>query len=434
MATWIRNGRLADTITGRLEDRDLIVNGERIEKILPRGQFSGGGDSLEIIEADGMLVLPGLIDMHVHLREPGEEYKETIKTGCLTAVAGGFTAVACMPNTIPANDCRAVTEFILEQARRAALARVYPIAAITMGRKGTMLTEFGDLKAAGAVGLSDDGSPVGDSEIMRRALEYAHYYGLKVISHCEDLRLSVGGAMHEGEISTRIGLPGIASAAEEVMVHREICLCALTGCPVHIAHVSAAGSVELIRRAKEKGIPVTAETTPHYLTLDHSSVIGYDTSAKVNPPLRTRADVDALRKGLAEGVIDVIATDHAPHTPLEKEVEFDKAASGMIGLQSALPLVLALVDEGCLSLPQAVQKLTIAPAGILGVEGGHLKEGSPADIAVVDPDAKYVFSSDMILSKSKNSPFIGREMKGIAHLTMIGGRVVWQRKTSHPGG
>jgi len=433
LATWIRNGRLADTITGVFEEKDLIIEGKRIEKIIPRGQFSEGGESLDIIEADGMLVLPGLIDMHVHLREPGEEYKETIQTGCLAAVAGGFTAVACMPNTIPPNDCRSVTEFILEQAMRAGLARVYPIAAITMGRKGTVMAEFGDLKAAGAVGLSDDGSPVADSGIMRCALEYSRYYDLKVISHCEDLRLSEGGVMHEGEISTRIGLPGIPSAAEEVMVHRDICLSELTGCPVHIAHVSSAGSVELIRRAKDKGLPVTAETTPHYLTLDHSSVIGYDTSAKVNPPLRTREDVEAVRKGLAEGVIDVIVTDHAPHSSLEKELEFDKAASGMIGLQSALPLVLSLVDEGCLSLSQAVQKLTIAPARILGVEGGYMREGAPADLAIVDPDAKYLFSSDMILSKSRNTPFLGREMKGIAHLTMTGGRVVWQRKSSHPG-
>jgi len=433
LATWIRNGRLADTITGVFEEKDLIIEGKRIEKIIPRGQFSEGGESLDIIEADGMLVLPGLIDMHVHLREPGEEYKETIQTGCLAAVAGGFTAVACMPNTIPPNDCRSVTEFILEQAMRAGLARVYPIAAITMGRKGTVMAEFGDLKAAGAVGLSDDGSPVADSGIMRCALEYSRYYDLKVISHCEDLRLSEGGVMHEGEISTRIGLPGIPSAAEEVMVHRDICLSELTGCPVHIAHVSSAGSVELIRRAKDKGLPVTAETTPHYLTLDHSSVIGYDTSAKVNPPLRTREDVEAVRKGLAEGVIDVIVTDHAPHSSLEKELEFDKAASGMIGLQSALPLVLSLVDEGCLSLSRAVQKMTIAPARVLGVEGGYLREGSPADVTIVDTDARYVFSRDMILSKSRNTPFLGREMKGIAHLTMIGGRVVWQRKASHPG-
>jgi len=433
LATWIRNGRLADTITGVFEEKDLIIEGKRIEKIIPRGQFSEGGESLDIIEADGMLVLPGLIDMHVHLREPGEEYKETIQTGCLAAVAGGFTAVACMPNTIPPNDCRSVTEFILEQAMRAGLARVYPIAAITMGRKGTVMAEFGDLKAAGAVGLSDDGSPVANSEIMRCALEYSRYYDLKVISHCEDLRLSEGGVMHEGEISTRIGLPGIPSAAEEVMVHRDICLSELTGCPVHIAHVSSAGSVELIRRAKDKGLPVTAETTPHYLTLDHSSVIGYDTSAKVNPPLRTREDVEAVRKGLAEGVIDVIVTDHAPHSSLEKELEFDKAASGMIGLQSALPLVLSLVDEGCLSLSRAVQKMTIAPARVLSVEGGYLREGSPADVTIVDTDARYVFSRDMILSKSRNTPFLGREMKGIAHLTMIGGRVVWQRKASHPG-
>jgi len=428
LATWIRRGRLVDTLTGGIDECDLIIDGERIAKILPSGYFYDQGSDLKLIDASDMLVIPGMIDMHVHLREPGEEYKETVSTGCLAAVAGGFTAIACMPNTLPPNDCRAVTEFILEQARRAGSARVYPIAAITLARKGKVLTEFGDLKAAGAVGVSDDGSPVSDSEVMRRALEYAKYHGLRVISHCEDLKLSMDGVMHEGEVSTSIGLPGIPAAAEAVMVHRDICLSELTGCPVHIAHVSTEASVELIRRGKEKGIQVTAETAPHYFSLDHTAVIGYETCAKVNPPLRTPKDIQAIRKGLVEGVIDVIATDHAPHSPLEKELEFDKAASGMIGLQTALPLVLSLVREGVIGLVQAIEKLTISPARVLGVQGGYLKEGSIADLTIVDPDFRYIFSKDQIVSKSKNSPFIGREMTGNVYLTMTGGRVVWERK------
>jgi dihydroorotase len=432
LATWIRDGRVLDPLTDSLRELDVIVEGERIQALLPRGAFKGsGGDT--VFDASGRLVLPGLIDMHVHLREPGEEYKETVATGCLAAVAGGFTSVACMPNTNPANDCRAVTEFILEQARRAGTARVYPVAAITIGRKGAALTEFGDLKAAGAIAVSDDGAPVVDSEIMRRALQYASYHGLMVISHCEDIRLSEGGVMHEGEVSTRIGLPGIPAAAEAVMVQRDICLSELTGCPVHIAHVSTEVSIDMIRRAKEKGIRVSAETAPHYFTLDHSAVAGYNTAAKVNPPLRTPKDVLAVRKALAEGVIDVIATDHAPHSPLEKDLEFDRAAFGMIGLQSALPLVLELVETGVLTLSQAVEKLSAAPARILGIEGGVLKEGAPADLIIVDPHATYVFSEDMILSKSRNSPFIGRTMKGMVCLTMTGGKVVWRRETADPG-
>lgn len=432
MATWIRDGRVLDPLTGSLRELDVIVEGDKIKALLPKGVFKGSGDE-GVLDASGRLVLPGLIDMHVHLREPGEEYKETVASGCLAAVAGGFTSVACMPNTNPANDCRAVTEFILEQARRAGTARVYPVAAITMGRKGAALTEFGDLKAAGAIAVSDDGAPVADSEIMRRALQYASYHGLLVISHCEDMKLSEGGVMHEGEISTRIGLPGIPGAAEAVMVQRDICLSELTECPVHIAHVSTEASVDMIRRAKEKGIKVSAETAPHYFTLDHSAVVGYNTAAKVNPPLRTPRDVLAVRKALAEGVIDVIATDHAPHSPLEKDLEFDKAAFGMIGLQSALPLVLELVEQGVLSLAQAIEKLSSAPARILGIDGGVLKEGASADLILVDPHEPYVFSEDMILSKSRNSPFIGRSMKGMVCLTMTGGRVVWRRKTADPG-
>lgn len=428
MITWIRGGNLVDPVKGTVEQVDVIVENGKISRMLPPGVFQEEGPGISRIEASGRMVVPGLIDMHVHLREPGHEYKETIASGARAAAAGGYTAIACMPNTAPPNDCRAVTEFILEQAERAGWVRVYPIAAISKGQAGETLTDFGELKAAGAVGVSDDGFPVVNSELMRRALEYASFYGLRVISHCEDRGLSGNGVMHEGVVSTRIGLAGIPDASEDIMVYREIALSRLTGRPVHIAHVSTAGSVDLIRRAKKKGIRVTAETAPHYFTLDHRRVIGYDTLAKVNPPLRSPEDVEAIKAGLREGVIDAIATDHAPHSSLEKEVEFDRAAFGMIGLQTALPLTLQLVRDRVLGLAEAIGKLSWAGATILGVPGGRLVEGGNADLAVIDLDYEYPFEADRILSKSKNSPFIGEVLKGIAELTMVGGKVVWEKR------
>jgi dihydroorotase len=320
-----------------------------------------------------------------------------------------------------------VTEFILEQAKRAGLCRIYPVAAITMGQKGETLTEFGDLKEAGAVAVSDDGFPVANSAVMRRALEYAKYHGLTVISHSEDTNLSNSGVMHEGVVSTQIGLQGISAASEEIMVYREISLAELTGCPVHIAHVSTAGSVELISKAKERGVPVTAETAPHYFSLDHNAVKGYDTHTKMNPPLRTENDVQAIKKGLADDVIDVIATDHAPQSVLEKQLEFDKAAFGIIGLETALPLTLELVREGILGLADAVKKLSYNAANTLGIAGGRLVEGAEADLAIINPEHEYVLKEKDILSKSKNSPFIGKTLKGRNELTMIGGKVVWKR-------
>ncbi|MBN1276812.1 MAG: dihydroorotase [Deltaproteobacteria bacterium] len=432
MITLIKSGTLVDPVKGIVEKADLIIEDEKITGIFPPGAFKEKGAQITIVDAANRLIIPGLIDMHVHLREPGYEYKETIASGSRAAVAGGFTALACMPNTLPPNDCRSVTEFILEQGRKAGLAIVFPIAAITKGQKGEVLTEFGDIREAGAVAVSDDGFSVRNSELMRRALEYADFHGLKVISHCEDPSLSDGGVMHEGVVSTRIGLPGIPSACEEIMVYREISLSKLTGCPVHIAHVSTEGSVELIRRAKEKGLKVTAETAPHYFTLDHSAVVGYDTNAKVNPPLRTRRDVEAIRKGLAEGVIDVIATDHAPHNALQKEVEFDQAASGMIGLETALPLTLELVRDGVLGLPEAVGKLSCNAGLILGTGGGTLKEGDYADLAIVDPQYEYTLRKEAIVSKSWNTPFIGKTLKGKNEITMIKGKVVFPFKTSEP--
>lgn len=426
------NGELINTERLIIEKKDILIDGGYITGVFDRGALLPKKQDVQCIDVSGRYITPGLIDMHVHLREPGAEYKETIESGCLAAAAGGFTGIACMPNTEPVNDNSTVTEFILSQARKKGIVRVYPVASITVGRSGLSLTEFGELKKAGAVGLSDDGSPVKNSEIMRRALEYARYHKLVIISHCEDTDLSNGGHMHEGSVSARIGLKGIPSISEEIMVKREISLAEFTGCPVHIAHVSTEGSVHAIRQAKEKGIPVTAETAPHYFTLDHSAVERYDTNTKMNPPLRTPADIAAIKKGLQEGVIDVIATDHAPHHMLAKEVEFDQAAFGIIGLETALPLCLNLVREGVLTLPQMIKNMSLQPATILGIQGGIIKEGAKADLAVFDMDEEYILSTDDILSKSRNTPFIGAALKGRNILTMVEGKIVWSRDAKYP--
>ena len=429
MITLIKGGEVVNPHSGTVEERDVLIENGKVSRIFTKGALGKASAVSATIDAVGKMIIPGLVDIHTHLREPGFEYKETIATGAMAAAAGGYSAIACMPNTAPPNDCRSVTEFIIEQGKRAGGAAVYPIATISKGQKGESLVDFCELAAAGAVGVSDDGFPVVNSELMRRALEYAHYCGLTVISHCEDPNLSKGGVMHEGEISTRIGLPGISSASEDIFVYREISLARLTRCPVHMAHVSTGVSVELIRRAKEEGLPVTAETAPHYFTLDHESVVGYDTRYKVNPPLRTSEDVAEIKKGLADGVIDVIATDHAPHDSLEKEVEFDNAAFGMIGLQTALPLTLELVRDGVITLPDAIRKLSSNGAAILGIPGGEIKEGEGADLAIIDMDCEYGFEEKDILSKSKNSPFLGRMLKGRCDLTMVGGKIVYQRDT-----
>ena len=429
MITLIKGGEVVNPHSGTVEERDVLIENGKVSRIFPKGALGQASAVSATIDAVGKMIIPGLVDIHTHLREPGFEYKETIATGAMAAAAGGYSAIACMPNTAPPNDCRSVTEFIIEQGKRAVGAAVYPVATISKGQKGESLVDFCELAAAGAVGVSDDGFPVVNSELMRRALEYARYCGLTVISHCEDPNLSKGGVMHEGEISTRIGLPGISCASEDIFVYREISLARLTRCPVHIAHVSTGVSVELIRRAKEEGLPVTAETAPHYFTLDHASVVGYDTRYKVNPPLRTSGDVAQIKKGLADGVIDVIATDHAPHDSLEKEVEFDNAAFGMIGLQTALPLTLELVRDGVITLSDAIRKLSSNGAAILSIPGGEIKEGKGADLAIIDMDCEYGFEEKDILSKSKNSPFLGRMLQGRCDLTMVGGKIVYQRDT-----
>ena len=418
----IRGGRVIDPASGRDGVLDILVDRGKVLKI---------GTSLEIgkaalFDASGTWVLPGLIDLHVHLREPGFEYKETILTGTRAAVAGGFTAVACMPNTDPVNDNPSVTRTILKKAGAARLARVYPVGCITEGQGGKRLAEIGSLVEAGCRAVSDDGRPVTESAVMRRALEYSRLFDIPVIAHCEDLSLAGAGVMHEGEISTRLGLPPIPAAAEEVMAARDIVLCRATGARLHLAHVSTAGTVDLIRRAKEDGLKVTAEVSPHHLTLTDEAVLGFDTSTKVNPPLRSAADVAALRAGLRDGVIDVIATDHAPHSSVEKDVEYRAAAFGLVGLETALSLVLGLVEAGELSLGRMVDALTASPAKILGVPGGRLEEGGPADLTIVDPEAVYTVDPAAFFSKGRNTPFAGRELRGRAVATMVDGRFVFR--------
>lgn len=405
----------------------LIDNG----KIVAVGQNlaaspRASGQSLRVIDATGKLVLPGFVDLHAHLREPGFEYKETIQTGTAAAVAGGFTSVCCMPNTNPVNDTQAVTEFILEQARAAGNAHVFPVGAITKGSEGKELAEIGDLRRAGCVAISDDGRPVMNSLVMRRAMEYALAFDLPVIDHCEDLHLAEGGCMNEGVVSTELGLPGIPAAAEDVMVARNLALAELTGARLHLAHVSTAGSVRLVREAKSRGIRVTAEACPHHFSLTEEAVRGFNTLAKMNPPLRTWQDVQAIKDGLRDGTIDVIATDHAPHAVQDKQREFADAPFGIVGLETALPLTLALVEEGALSLEAAVAKLTSEPARLFGLPKGSLAPGADADVVVVDLRESWEVEPLRFRSKSRNTPFAGWKVKGRVKTTIVDGRVAYE--------
>jgi dihydroorotase len=436
----IKGGRVVDPEAGidglmeiLIEDGKIVRIGESLvsgpwpvadsqEIITDNGQQTTD----QIIDASGKIVTPGLIDMHVHLREPGHEYKETIQTGCLAAAHGGFTTVCCMPNTDPVNDNQSVTDYILKKARMADTVRVHPVGAISRGLRGKSLADFGELKAAGVAAVSDDGNPVMNAQLMRRALEYAKGFDLLVISHCEDRNLTANGVMNEGVTATRLGLPGIPNPGETVMVARDIALCELTGTPLHIAHVSAEGSVRLIREAKTRGLPVTAETAPHYFSLTEEAISTYDTNAKVHPPLRTAKDRDAIQTALADGTIDVIASDHAPHSSIEKDLEFQQAANGMIGLETSLPLSLRLIDKGLIAWSDLVSKMSINPARILKLDDIGLNPGRPADLTIIDPDKKFTVDANMFRSKSRNTPFNGWELKGKAVLTMVGGRVVFR--------
>jgi dihydroorotase len=421
MRVLLRGGRIIDP-SQQLDDQvDLLIEGRTIAGLGKDLIRAGGESDLTILELEGKLVVPGLIDMHTHLREPGFEYKETVRTGSLAAAAGGFTSIACMPNTDPVNDTRSVTEFILRKARQCGVVNVYPVAAVSKSSEGAVITEFADLRDAGAVAFSDDGKSVMNSGLMRRALEYAHALGMPVISHCEDMDLAAGGAANEGVVATRLGLRGIPNIAEDLMVGRDIAIAEYTGTAVHIAHVSTAGAVALIREAKRRGVKVTAEAAPHHFTLTDEALKDYDTNAKVNPPLRTLADVNAVREGLKDGSLDAIASDHAPHSTLEKDVEFDYAASGMIGLETALALGLRLVEEGVLSLNQLVAKMSTNPAQILKIQKGTLKVGADADVTVIDPDEEWTVDTRTFQSLSKNTPFNGWRLRGRALFTIVGG-------------
>jgi dihydroorotase len=420
---FIEGGRVIDPASGVDGVRTVVVRdgkiaevGERVER--PR--------EARVIDARGRWVTPGFIDLHVHLREPGQEYKETVATGARAAVAGGFTAVCAMPNTKPVNDTAAVTELVLARAAAAGLARVYPVGAISKGSNGEELAEFGELKAAGCVALSDDGKPVASSSLMRRALEYAKAFALPLTVHEEDLQLVGKGVMHEGAAATRLGLKGIPGQAEDVMVLRDLALVELTGGRLHVAHVSTRGAVRAIREAKARGLAVTAEVTPHHLALTDEDVgaSGYSTDYKMNPPLRSADDVRACLEGLADGTLDAIATDHAPHSLVEKDVEFDAAANGIVGLETAFAVCLGLVRNGLLPERRLVEALTVGPARAFGLPGGSLARGAAADLAILDPAAEWVVDPARLRSKSHNTPWKGKRVAGRCTHTIVGGRIV----------
>lgn len=421
----LRNARIIDPSRQADGIADLLVEEGRIAAV---GRGIGTPEGAEVRECAGKVVAPGLIDLHVHLREPGQEEAETIATGAMAAAAGGFTAVCAMPNTDPVTDNQAAVGFVVRQAIRAGKARVYPIGAVSMGQMGQQLAEFGELVGAGAVAVSDDGRPVVSSHLMRTALEYARTFGIPVADHCEDPTLA-GGAMHEGLVATRLGLKGIPSAAEEIMVARDIILAELTGGHVHLCHMSTRGSVDLIRRAKERGLRVTAEATPHHFALTHDRCEGYDTNAKMNPPLREEEDRAAIREALRDGTIDVIASDHAPHHYDAKERAFAEAPNGIVGLETALGLgIRELVVPGLLSLPELIARMSTLPARIFHLPGGTLAVGAPADLFVFDPDRSWTVRSEEFHSRSANSPFLGETLLGRTELTLVDGRIVFEQR------
>lgn len=417
----IKGGRVVDPASGRDEIADVLIRDQHIEAVAA----SIDSPEAETLDAAGCIVAPGFVDMHVHLRDPGFEYSETVETGARAAAAGGFTTVCCMPNTSPVNDSATVTNYIVERARRTAIVKVHPIGAITKGSLGEELAAIGSMQKAGIVAISDDGKPVMNARLMRRAMETAHSFGLPVINHCEDLNLSAGGDMHEGLQSVRWGLRGIPSAAEDVMVARDILLADLTGARYHVAHISTRYAVEMVAFAKAKGLSVTSETTPHHFALTDGHMQPYDSNYKMKPPLRATADAEAIIEGLRSGAIDAIATDHAPHAGSDKMQEFERCPFGILGLETAIGLSLELVHSGRITLPRMVELFTTGPSRILGLPSGTLTPGAPGDVTVFHPDRQWTYDVNRSFSKSRNSPFHGRAFRGGPTATVVDGAIVW---------
>jgi dihydroorotase len=427
MKLLITGGHLIDPSEGQNSGKNLLIEDGKVSAWL--GQNEAAPEDTEVFDATGLIVAPGFIDLHVHLREPGQEHKETIASGCAAAVAGGFTSVCPMPNTTPVNDNAAITRYMIEQAERAGLANVFPVGAITKGSDGSELAEMGEMKAAGAVAVSDDGRPVPNAGIMRRAMEYAKDFDLPVVDHCEDKSLSSGGVMHEGKISLLLGLKGMPALAEELDAVRDVILASETGARVHIAHISTKGALEIVRRAKNEGINVTCEVTPHHFTLTDREVEGYDTNTKMSPPLRGEEHLEAILEAIKDGTIDAIATDHAPHHADEKALEYDRAPFGIIGLETAVGLAFErLVHAGIVDLARLVELFSTNPAKIFGLKTrGTLKVGSIADVTIIDPDLNWTYKISDTKSKSKNTPFDNRNFTGAPVATIVGGQIVYRK-------
>jgi dihydroorotase len=423
----LRGGRVVDPSQDLDRQADVLLEDGKVVAV---GKLSAR-KCREIIDVAGCVVTPGFVDMHVHLREPGREDKETMLTGSRAAAAGGFTSIVCMPNTTPVNDNAAITRFILERAADAGLVNVFPTGAITVGSRGEQLAEIGEMRAAGIVAVTDDGRPVQNSQVMRRAMEYARIFDLPVMDHCEDLFLAAGGCMNEGKASTRLGLRGMSRAAEELQVVRDIILSRITGARIHILHISTRESLDQVRAAKSQGIRVTCEVLPHHFTLTDGDIRNFDTDFKMMPPLREKTDVEAMLEGLADGSIDCLATDHAPHTRLDKEEPFEEAASGVIGMETAIPLCWEhLVRSGIVSVPRLVELFSLNPSRLLKLGKGTLAEGADADVTVIDPDRRQVVDPSRFRSKGRNCPFRGWELHGTPVLTVVGGRVVHRQESA----
>jgi dihydroorotase len=423
----LRGARVLDPARGWDRVADVVIENGRVLRVDPRAADGLGGEDVRVVDATSRWVVPGLIDLHTHLREPGQEYKEDIASGLRAAVAGGFTTVCAMPNTTPVNDTRAVTEMMVGRAAECGPARLLPFGAITKGLAGEQLSEMADLREAGAIGVSDDGRCVMSGGVMRRAMEYARTFDLLVSQHAEDHTMTTGSMMHEGVISGRLGLQGWPRAAEDAIVARDLVLAELTKARYHVAHVSSLGAVQLLREAKARGLQVSAEVTPHHLALTDAALLRYDTACKVNPPLRSEEDRAALREALKDGTIDCIATDHAPHSTVEKDCEFAAAAPGMLGLETALPVLLQLVRDQVLTPTRLVEALTCAPAKLIGIDAGSLTVGKHADITVIDPELRWTVTRDALRSRSHNTPWLDQEVQGAVTMTIVGGEVVYER-------